>query len=443
MDNSLAAGLVRVSVISEDRRLDVAVPGALPVVEVAPAFARSLGVLDPSLVHGGYELRRADGTVLDASLSVTVQGVRDGDVLTLARGGLVAEPRVYDDITEAVIDATSENHRGWSSVDNARTALAVSVTFLVVSAVLLFSIGPGMALSVGLAAGGAVVLLVLSAVLARLGQGEAGTAFGLTAAGYGALAGYLAVDVPVVWGWPLAAAGLGAAAAGLIALAVNRERPQIHLTGIAWAVVIGVPAVITGVNPAAALPAYAVTVAVAGAIGNVLPWLAFSSTRISVISPMSDQEIFAAPNQIDAESVKQRAVAGARVLVALRLGVGAAVVVAIPLIASATVVGGLLTAAACLAMMFQSRQAYARSAVLAVMAVGAVGLAVTGLTVAVSHDQWRPALLVVLLVVTAALVSLTLLTPRARLRMSRVADTVEMVIIASLLPLGVVAAGWV
>src|SRR5690606_22243437 len=59
--------LVRVSIVSEDRRLDVGVPGSIPLVEVIPGFARSLGVLDPTLVHGGYALRRADGGELDPS----------------------------------------------------------------------------------------------------------------------------------------------------------------------------------------------------------------------------------------------------------------------------------------------------------------------------------------------------------------------------------------
>ena len=44
--------------------------------------------------------------------------------------------------------------------------------------------------------------------------------------------------------------------------------------------------------------------------------------------------------------------------------------------------------------------------------------------------------------VTAIVVTVTLLAPRARARLGRLADTAEVVTIALLLPLGVIAAGW-
>ncbi|MFV0634862.1 EsaB/YukD family protein [Demequina sp.] len=434
--------LVRVSVVSEDRRLDVGVPGSVPLVEVIPGFARSLGVLDPSLVHGGYALRRADGGELDPSLSATAQGVHDGDVLTLARGGLLFEPRVYDDITEAVIDATAEQHRAWAPADSARTALAVSLTFLALCAVLLFSIGPSVLLAPVLAGGGAAVLLIASAVLARLGQVEAGHGFGLAAAVFAGLAGFLALDADLRWGWPLAAAGGAAALTGALAMVLSTTRREVHLVSIVWGIVIAIPATMTGLAPGAAVAAFAMTVAVAAALGNLLPWLAFSSTRLKVISPQSDQEIFAEPTPIDADAVKARAASGARVLVALRLGIGLAVLVATPIVAASGLAGACLAALAFLGMMFQSRQAYARAAVMVVMAVGAVGLALTALTVAASQAHRQGALLVILLGATAILVTVTLLSPRARIGMARAADTVEVIVLTLLLPLGVLAAGW-
>ncbi|MFN3866937.1 MAG: EsaB/YukD family protein [Demequina sp.] len=434
--------LVRVSIVSEDRRLDVGVPGSVPLVEVIPGFARSLGVLDPTLVHGGYALRRADGGELDPSLSATAQSVHDGDVLTLSRGGLVADPRVYDDVTEAVLDATSELHRPWSPSDSTRTALSVSLTFLALCAVLLFSLGPAVAYSAVLAGGGAVVLLIAAAVLARLRQIEAGHAFGVAAVVFAGLAGYLALDTDARWGLPIAAAGGAAAATGVVAALVCRPRAEVHLVGIVWGLIVAVPATITAVSPAAAVPAFAVTVAIAASLSNLLPWLAFSSTRIKVISPQSDQEIFAEPAPIDAEAIRARAAAGARVLVALRLGTGLLVLLATPLVAGSGVAGAALTALAFLGMMFQSRQAYARAAVLVVMAVGAVGVAVTALTFALSQTAHQGTLLGILLGTTAILVGVTLLSPRARMGLARAADTVEVLVLASLLPLGVLAAGW-
>jgi hypothetical protein len=102
-----------------------------------------------------------------------------------------------------------------------------------------------------------------------------------------------------------------------------------------------------------------------------------------------------------------------------------------------------LCALAFVGMMFQSRQVYGRVGVLVVMVMGAVGLAATGLTASAALPELRAPLLVVLLIATAVLVGLTLLSPRARLRLSRVADTAEVLVLASLLPLGVLASGLV
>lgn len=435
--------LVRVSVLSEDRRLDIGVPASIPLIEVIPGFARSLGVLDPTLVHGGYAVQRADGTALEPSLSATAQGVRDGDVLTLVRGVLLAEPRVYDDLTEAVLDATSEQSAPWTPQDSARTALAVSLTLLTLCAVLLLSAGSAGTLGTVIAGGAAVVLVIASAVLGRVGQREAGHALGLAAAVFAAIAGYLAVEPSNIWGWPLAAAALAAMVTGGICVALHLKQPQMHFIPIAWGLAVAVPATVTGIAPTAQVAVYAMTAATVGALANVLPWLAFSSSRIKVIAPQSEQEIFADPTPIDAIAVKARAASAARTLVALRVGMGLALVVMAPVVAGANTFGAVLMALAFVGLMFQSRQTYARGGVLVVMAIGALGLAATALVFGFAQPDRQPLLLGALLTVTAIVVTLTLLSPRARIRLTRAADALEIFVLAALLPLGVFAAGWV
>lgn len=444
MSNAVAApgSLVRISVISENRRLDVAVPGSVPLIEFVPGFARSLGVLDPTVVHGGYALARADGSELDLALGATSQSVSDGEILTLSRGGLMSAPRVYDDLTEAVIDAAAEHGRPWTPGDSARTALAVSLTLLGVCAVLLTASADAVAMSALIAGAVSVVLLVMTGVLPRVGQPEAGNAFGLAAAAYAGICAYIAVPGDVPWGWPLAAAAGAALVAGGAASALTTTRREVHLVSVSWGFVLAVPAVATGIDADVAVSAYALTVAVMGAIGNLLPWLAMSSTRIRAISAQTEEEVFATPAPIDAAAVKARAQAGARTLNALRIGIGLAMIVATPLVASATVAGALLTALAFTGMLFQSRQIYARVGVMVVMATGAVGLAAVGLTITLTQPSMRSALLFTLVAATTVLVTLTLLSPRARVRLGRMGDTIEVIVLALLLPLGVIAAGW-
>ncbi|MRG58880.1 type VII secretion integral membrane protein EccD [Agromyces sp. CFH 90414] len=439
--NAAAAGVLRLSIVSEDRRLDVGVPAHVPLVELIPGFARSIGVLDPTLAHTGYQLRRADGTVLDSARAALVQGVHDGELLTLVRGGLIAEPKVYDDIVEAVIDATASQHGAWTPRDSSRTALAISLAFLALCALLLLTSGADSTLAAVIAGAGALVLLATGAVLGRLGQSEASHALSLAAAAYGGLAGLIAVPAAEPWGWPLAAAGLGLGLVGGAALALAPDRPELQFAPIALGTALGLTGLIAAVLGGDPIGPWAIMVAAAGTLSNGLPWLAMSSTRIRVISPQSDAEIFDAPHPVDPDEVTRRAVAGARTLTSLRIALALAMLVATPLVAASGLVGALLSALAFVGLMFQSRQMHARGGVLALMAFGAVGLAVTGLTVVFSQPDLRIGLLVVLLTTTALLVGLTLLSPRARLRLARLADTAELVALALLLPLGVLTAG--
>ncbi len=435
--------LLRISVQSDGRRLDIGVPAHVPLVEFMPGFARRLGVLDPTMTAGGYALLTADGRTLDGSQGAAPQGVEDGDVLTLARGVLVTQPRVYDDIVEAVIDATAEQARPWTALDNARTALAASLTLLGICAVLLLSIGPGHGVGAIVAGGGAVVLLVVAAVVARLGQTEAGHGLGIAAAVFAGLAGYLATPAGLLlWGFPLAMAGLAALVCAGVAMALMPVQAEIQLVPLVVAGTLAVASGIALLMPGAEAAVYALTIAVVGTLGGALPWLVLSSTRIRVISPQSDAEVFADPVPIDAEDVRRRAARGRRILVCLRLAAGLVLLAAIPLVASQGAVGAALSLLASLAMMFPSRQAYSRASVLAVMGVGAAGLAATGLTVAVTQPDLRVALSVVVAVATVVVVTLTLLSARSRMRLTRLADTAELVVLAALLPLGAIAAGW-
>lgn len=436
-----ARGLIRLSITSDDRRLDIGVPALVPLVEVIPGFARSLGVLDPTLAQYGYSLRRANGTILDPAKSPAAQELQDGELLTLVVGALAGETRVYDDIVEAVLDASADQHRAWTPGDNARTALAVSLTFLGLCAILLASAGPALGFGALVAGAGAVVLLATAVILSRLDQREAGTAFGLSAAAYAALAGFLALPLEPLTGWPVAAGGAGALLVGALAMLLLRPAAELQVLSVAFGAVAVVAGTLTALLPGSALAVAALTVAIAGTFANALPWLALSSTRIRVVSPQTDAEVFDPPAPIDTEAVRARADAGQRLLLGLRLALGLVLLGGAVLVAASGAVGALLCAAAFVGMMFQSRQILSRSGVLAVMVLGALGLAVTGLVVGAALPDLRPGLLVVLLAATAVLVTVTLLSPRARIRLSSIADTIELVVLASLLPLGVIAAG--
>lgn len=432
--------LLRLSVQSEGRRLDIAIPAQVPVIEFLPGFARSLGVLDPSMTSAGYALQRADGTTVDPSRGASAQGIVDGEVLTLVRGGLVAQPRVYDDIVEAVIDATSQQNRPWTTRDNARTALAVSLALLGVCAVLLLAAGRALPFGALVAGGGAVVLLVVAAVVARLGQREAGQGLGMAASVFAAVAGFLSVPPAFdIWGWPLAAAGGGAFVIAGVALALTRDRAELQLAPLIAGGVIGVTGTFAAFFPAATV--WTLMVGIIATLGGALPWLALGTTRLRIVSPQSDAEMFAEPEPIDADDVAERVAQGKRILMALRLALAASVLLAVPLVAAQNAAGALLGALAFAGMMFPSRQTFARAGVLTVMTTGILGLVVSGVVASLTQPDLRVGILVVLAIATVSVVTVTLLAPKTRLRLIRIADTAELLVLASLLPLSVIASG--
>ncbi len=433
--------VLRLSIACDDRRIDVATPASVPLIEVIPAFAKGLGVLDTALVHGGYALHRPDGSPLDPARSAGAQGVTDGEMLTMVRGGLIKAPKVYDDVVEAVIDATTEGYSAWTARDSARTALGVTMTLLTVSAVLLLSTGHDNSMFAVLAGVGAAVLLVASIVLARVDQAEPGLALGLAAAAFAGVAGYLFVDEQPVQGTPLLAACAGLIVVGATAWAAVVPRSPVLLIPPVVGLGLGTAAAVTAAAPETDVAPFALLLAIAATLSNVLPWLALSSTRIRVISAQTDTEIFDPPQPINGDDVKRRALAGAQALIALRIALGLTVLGATPIVAGSGVAGACLAALAFLGMMFQSRMSAPRSGVLVLMALGSLGLAVTGLTVVTSLPDLRSGLLIVLVAATAVLVVLTLLSPRARLSLTRLADTVEVLAVALLLPLGMIAAG--
>lgn len=433
--------VVRLSVVHGERRIDLAVPGRLPLLEILPGAARGLGVLDPTLLHGGYRLTRADGSALDPTRGAIAQGIDQGEILTLARGQLVTPPRRYDDVVEAVIDATAAHHAAWSPEDAARTASAVSLTLVALSAILL-AIQPAASFLPEVVAGvGTVVLLALTAVLCRTGQHRAGVSFGLAAAAFGGLTGYLLAQGQPLWGFALAAAGAGLIVGGGAALLVATAPAQLLFLPVALGAAIALPAGVVGITGIDPVGPYAIMIACAGLLAGALPWLTLSSTRIRVISPTTESEMFAPSPPVDPERVAARVDAGHRLLVALRVAFALAVLVATPVVAASGWAGTILALCCGTVLLFQSRQSARRASVIVLLSGGTAILALAGLSAILSHREQAPLLLVTILIATGLLIGLTLLTTRVRMQLSTLGDTIEVILLAVLLPLGAITAG--
>ena len=163
-----ASGLVKVTVTSGTRRVDLVLPAAVPVAELLPELVRSVGLLDGSTVYGGYRLVTQEGRELAPDASLTMQGVEDGVVLTVAAGVDEPAPRVYDDVVEAMTDIVERDLKPWEPATGRRTALAAASLLLGLGAIaLLIQAGTIAATAAALVA----AALVTGAVVLSRAQG--------------------------------------------------------------------------------------------------------------------------------------------------------------------------------------------------------------------------------------------------------------------------------
>ncbi|UJP39872.1 type VII secretion integral membrane protein EccD [Cellulomonas palmilytica] len=436
--------LLRISVTAGDRRIDLGAPGNVAVVEIVPGLARALGVLDAASVYGGYRLVTAEGESLDPARSLIASGVEDGAVLALESGAEQPEPRVYDDVVEAVADAVEARFRPWTPHDSALGAAWGAAAIVAATSLLLLTAERSSQLAPVVAALAALLAVAAGTVVARTGRdASAGRVLVLAAGLPAAVAGLTVGTQSPSWGWPAALAGAGLVVAGLLAVVALPSGRETAIAPIGLGLALGVVGATVELTGTAAQDVLAVVVAVVLTASIGVPWLALASTPLRVVSPRTDAEILLDPAPVDPDRVRRQLDAGYRIQLALRVAVGVLALVATPALVASGLLGTTLLVVGWVGLLLATRQSYARADVLVVVCLGVTGLALTLVVAALVHPSWRTALVCAAAVGVAALVALGLVAPRRRVALARVGDTVEMTCLAVLLPLGVAAAGMV
>ncbi|MFT4082760.1 MAG: EsaB/YukD family protein [Nocardioides sp.] len=438
------SGLVRVTVSSGSRRVDLVLPGAVPLAELVPELARSVGLLDAATAYGGYRVVLADGRRLAGEVGLIPQGVADGGVLTVTAAVDDPTPRVYDDVVEAMTDVVETELRPWRPEAGRRTALVAACVLLALGAVALLAQGAS-ALAGAAAAVIAVVLVGGAVVLSRAeDETDAAVAVGLMAQAYGAAAGLLLglhqTSAPVQT-LPLAWAGAGALAAGVLCLLGVASGRMLMLPGAVAGLVFGGSGALLYATDWRAGVVLAVVLTVVVLAGGVFPWLALSMTSTDVQRLYAPGDITAEPGEIDRSRVLTDAAVAHEILVAITATVGLLVVLIAPFVVALGLAGTLLMVAACLALMLRTRQYRTGPEVLTGLGSGILGLASLGLAVLWLHPDWRPTLAVVLAAAGGVLLALTLVPGVATIRRGRLADVAESAVLIALVPLVVVASG--
>lgn len=450
-----AAALVRVTVASGSRRVDLVLPGAVPLAELVPELARSVGLLDAMTVHGGYRVLTAEGRLLGTDAGLVVQGVEDGALLTVTTGVDEPAPRVYDDVVEAMTDVVERDLRPWSPASGRRTALGAAGLLMALGAAALLVQGD--TVLAGSAAGVVATVLVAGAVVLSRAQAEpeAAVAVAWASTAYAAVAGLLlALDtgtsgllgVPggpgVLAGAPVAAAGLGAVLAGLVALLGLGEGRALVLPPVVVGAAFGVVGLVLQVAAGADVGVLLSTVLVLVVLmGSLFPWLALGMTGARVEQVYSTADITADPDEVDPDQVGREARLAHEILLAITATVGLLLVLVAPVAVALGLSGTLLALVCCGVVMLRTRQYRTGSEVLVGLVSGIAGLASVAVALLWLQPQWRPTTALVLAVAGGVLLAVTLLPGETSVRRGRLGDVAESVCLLALVPLALVATG--
>ncbi|GAA3932800.1 type VII secretion integral membrane protein EccD [Microbacterium soli] len=436
---------VRLSVQWESERIDVGVPGGVPVAEVLPALTRRLRMLDSSTASAGFRLIRADGSALDPDRTLTAQAVHDGDLLVLEQGATAAAGKRYDDLVEAVADVVEENARPWSAQSSATAATVVASVLLLlglVPAVWAWVDGGGILTAAGTGAA-AVVLLICAIVMDRTGApSQAAMALALVSSAFAGAAGYTALPTGPGWGLPLVAGGAAVLVFGVIAMLALRSRREYGLIPIALGGVLLVIGALVAWMAAPVAGTLTAAMALAGIAGLGAPWVALASVPLRVVSARDDSEVYSAPEHISPEQVAKLYVRAHRYQVSLRIALCLIVLIATAPVVASGFWGLLLWVLTLAGMLLGTRQVYSHFDIVIVVAGALTAVALGVVAAMISHPDWIGVLVVALAATAVCVIVIVLLSGRARLGLTRLADFAEWATIALLLPLAIIAGGW-
>lgn len=440
--------LVRISVTSQGQRLDLSAPPQVPVAELIPTVARLLNRLSAESIHTGFKLVRTDGEPLDPARSLQAQGVDDGDLLTLDLGADQTAPRVYDDIVETVADTVESRFSPWSPTDSARMTLGTAVMFLVLAGVLLTWARDEMPLAPVIAAGAGVLLLTVATLTGRQQNRSLDTTALLVAGSFylglcGLLTGLMIAGNGPLFGTPAALAGSGLIVGGLASIAVPSDNRWTGVFPAATGIILGLCGGMVELFSLAPAAVLSLALAVVISLAGIMPWLALSTTKLRVITPLSDLEIYEDVPPPDTDEVKAQFEQGQQLLFQLRLSIAVLAILFTPSVVATGFWGIALTTLGFIGLLLGVRQTYARRDVMTISVTSIIGLILTGVYAAISHPSHAWVVGIIAGIAAAFILGITIVAPSPRPVFGRIADGLNIVCLTGLLPLGLAASGLV
>ncbi|MFT4288341.1 EsaB/YukD family protein [Nocardioides sp.] len=367
-----AGQVVRVSVVAGARRVDLAVPPAVPVAELLPGLASTLAMTS----YVGLRLARLDGSVLSEDTGLSEQ-VPDGSVLVLAAE---SPAPVHDDVVEALVPVVEAVPPWLSDWTAAARLAAVALLLALGCAGLALAGSPRPALAAALAGAAGTVALARRTPAAAVVIGWATT---LSAA----VAGWLLAPSPAS-GWA-SAGGAALAVGGVLFAVLDRARLWLLPPLMAAVVTMAVGGLLPHVP---ARPTLAALLVVAAVTPGGLPRL---------LTAGLDQEDV----PVDVDRLARDAARARELLLVLSVGAGLLVVA---LAAVAPAVG----ATCALLVAVRVRHHRARAEILTALATAALATAVAAVSALLCYPGWRPAVIGAIVLAGVLLLAPPLPEPR-------------------------------
>jgi type VII secretion integral membrane protein EccD len=422
----------RVTLVNGTRRIDLAVPGTVPLADVMPQLVRWCAPAERPDEPVPWTLGRLGGPNLSLSTTLQDAAVVDGEVLELRAPRAVVHPAYVEDVRDAVEDAVDESGRRWEPATTVGFALGAGATGLVLAALMPEARQPRDAVALGFATVAAALGVVAAWWSDRRGHRYAAQVAVAVAGLWGGMAGWLGSTFRA-WPWP--ASLVAALAAGLAVVALTRAVTALataHLTAAATLCTAGLPLGGLALGGYDWLPAVRVDAALAVLVVGVLP-----RVSLTVGGLASDDYQVRRGGEVTGEELASRI----RQSTALLYGaLGAAAVVG--MVAGVVLSGGstwdrLLGLSVGLALALRSRIFSRIPQIVPLRVAGLVVLVAEGLRAARENIHAGPWLVAWAAAVAAGTVTLSAvpLSDVARARVKQLLNNAEMAVVVAMVVL--------
>ncbi len=445
-----AALLCRLTVMTPDRTVELAVPTDIVLADLLPTIVDHGGtdLFERGVQAGGWVLQRVGQDPLDEERTLGDLGLRDGETVHLRLRGDALPEIHYDDLVDGLSGKLRQRADSWRPVWSHHLMTGLALSALATGLLLLLLPGPS-GLRALCAAATAVVLLAGAAAASRaVGDVGAGASLGAAAVPYLALAGSLVpqgASSDAEWGARLLAGCAAAAGAAVLAVAaVGACAPLFLATALAAALgALGGAVMLFGVEAGGtAAPLILVIVL----LGHFLPSLAFRLSGLKVpLLPTNTGQLQEGIDPTPDELIAARGAVADQYLTGLYGATGLVAAGCLTVLAFQTSWAPLTLAAVLCALLFTHARAiggaWQRLAVVLPAAYGSVLLAVRW--VLASDAGARPLLLAGLLAAAAVLAITGWTLPGRRLvpYWGRAVDLLQLLFAIVLVPLALLVTG--